>query len=201
MTRQAVISVPSFERSSPPIDQIRIIGGLPTGVSLRRESTSMWRFIRYWLYIGHRWLGIVGCLLFAIWFFSGIVMTLVGYPTLDETARRAALRPIDWPQVTVTPNQLLAALPFDHFPRELELEMLLDQPVYRVTDWDGSRRTISAQRIENVAQIQATSAKTIAADYAHAPAKRVETIHHDQWTVPEGYGAARPLHKVTMDDV
>src|SRR5687767_2803987 len=132
---------------------------------------TAWRFIRYWLYIGHRWLGIVACLLFAMWFLSGIVMTVVGYPALDETARRAALRPIDWSRVVVTPDQLLAALPFDHYPRELVLEMLLDTPVYRVQDWDGSRRTISAQRIENVRSLDAEAAATIASNYAKAPAR------------------------------
>jgi hypothetical protein len=30
--------------------------------------------LRRWLYLGHRWLGIVTCLLFATWFVSGVVM-------------------------------------------------------------------------------------------------------------------------------
>lgn len=160
----------------------------------------MWPFIRYWLYVGHRWLGVGGCLLFAIWFVSGIVMTLVGYPALDETARRAALRPIEWSQVTVTPNELLAALPLDRYPNEFALEMLLDRPVYRIKEWDGSLRTISARKIENVGAIDAQSAIKIAADYAKAPATLLGTIARDQWTVPEGYGALRPLHKLAIDD-
>ena len=160
----------------------------------------MWRHIRYWLYVGHRWLGIVTCVLFVAWFASGIVMTVVGYPALDETARRAALRPIDWSKVAVTPNELLRALPLDHFPRELSLEMLLDAPVYRVVDWDGSRRTISARKIENVGEVDASTATKIASAYAKAPAHLIATIDRDQWTVPEGYGALRPLHKVAIDD-
>jgi uncharacterized iron-regulated membrane protein len=160
----------------------------------------MWRRVRYWLYIGHRWLGIFACLLFATWFLSGLVMTLVGYPSLDETARRATLRPIDWSRVSVTPSELLAALPLDHYPRELALEMLLDAPVYRVQEWDGSPRTISARRIENVRAIDAAGASTIASDYAKAPARFIATIDQDQWTVPEGYGALRPLHKLAIED-
>jgi hypothetical protein len=161
---------------------------------------NLWRFVRYWLYVGHRWLGIVACLLFATWFLSGIVMTIVGYPTLDETARRAALQPIDWSRVAVTPTELLAALPLDRYPRTLTLEMLLDTPVYRVQDWDGSRRTISARRIENVRPMDAASSSKIASAYAQAPARFVATIDRDQWTVPEGYGALRPLHKLAIDD-
>jgi hypothetical protein len=161
---------------------------------------NVWRLIRYWLYVGHRWLGIFACVLFAMWFASGIVMTVIGFPTLDETARRQALRPIDWPRVAVTPNQLLSALPLDRYPRELALEMLLDEPVYRVRDWDGSRRTISAERIENVGEIDATTATKIASEYANAPAVLIATIDQDQWTVPEGYIALRPLHKLAIDD-
>ena len=41
---------------------------------------TAWRVVRYWLYIGHRWLGIGACLLFVLWFVSGLVMSYVGYP-------------------------------------------------------------------------------------------------------------------------
>ncbi|HVF18164.1 MAG TPA: PepSY domain-containing protein [Steroidobacteraceae bacterium] len=161
---------------------------------------NVWRLIRYWLYVGHRWLGIFACALFAMWFASGIVMTVIGFPTLDETARQQALRPIDWTRVAVTPNQLLAALPLERYPRELALEMLLDKPVYRVRDWDGSRRTISAERIENVGETDVPAATNVASDYANAPAQLIATIDQDQWTVPEGYIALRPLHKLAIDD-
>jgi hypothetical protein len=160
----------------------------------------MWSFIRYWLYIGHRWLGIVACLLFTIWFVSGMVMTVVGFPTRDEDARRAALRDIDWQRVKVSPNALLAALPLERYPRELTLEMLLDRPVYRIQDWDGSRRTVSAERIESVAAIDAVRATTIASEYASHKGQWLATIERDQWTIPEGYIALRPLHKVSIDD-
>jgi hypothetical protein len=95
---------------------------------------------------------------------------------------------------------LLAALPLEHFPREVALEMLLDKPVYRVREWDGSRRTISAARIQNVGKIDASAAVTVASEYAHAKAKLIGTIDQDQWTVPEGYIALRPLHKFAIDD-
>lgn len=34
-----------------------------------------------WLYLIHRWAGIVLCLFFAMWFISGVVMMYVGYPS------------------------------------------------------------------------------------------------------------------------
>ena len=40
--------------------------------------------LKRYLYLLHRWLGIAMCLLFALWFGSGIVLMYVHYPTLTE---------------------------------------------------------------------------------------------------------------------
>ena len=37
-----------------------------------------------WLYLTHRWIGIVTCLLCAVWFISGLVMVYVPYPGLSD---------------------------------------------------------------------------------------------------------------------
>ena len=38
--------------------------------------------IKRWLLLTHRWLGIGTCLLFFLWFLSGVVMMYVGHPKL-----------------------------------------------------------------------------------------------------------------------
>ena len=43
----------------------------------------------------HRWLGIAFCLLFTMWFASGIVMHFVPFPSLTETERFAGLAPVE----------------------------------------------------------------------------------------------------------
>ncbi|MGY4343865.1 hypothetical protein ACVWXM_000329 [Bradyrhizobium sp. GM7.3] len=43
----------------------------------------------------HRWLGIAFCLLFAMWFATGIVMHFVPFPSLTEAERFAGLGPLD----------------------------------------------------------------------------------------------------------
>lgn len=161
---------------------------------------TAWRFVRYWLYIGHRWLGIFACLLFAIWFVSGLVMSYVGYPEASSSRRSQALQPIDWNQVRLDPNGLLSYLGLQRFPRELRLEMLLGVPVYRVIDWDGARTTVSAHSGERVASLDSEQAVTIAEAYANAHGRFQTTALRDQWTVPERYGALRPLHRIAMDD-
>jgi uncharacterized iron-regulated membrane protein len=99
---------------------------------------------RRWLYITHRWTGIATCLLFAMWFVSGIVMMYVAFPQLTSRERWAALPPIAWDRVLVAPDRAMAIAGIANYPRDLRLVMLADIPVYRVLDWNGLRKTISA---------------------------------------------------------
>lgn len=161
---------------------------------------TLWRVARYWLYIVHRWLGIFACLLFAIWFASGLVMSYVGYPEAQPARRYRALQPIDWSAVRLDPDGLLAYLNLQRFPRELRLEMLLGEPVYRVIDWDGTRSTVSAHSGERAGAVEPEQAVTIAQAYANAHGSLQATIQRDQWTVPGGFNALRPLHRIAMSD-
>ena len=54
----------------------------------------MARSLKRWWYVTHRWLGIALCLLFAMWFVSGVVMMYVGYPKLTVHERLAHLPPL-----------------------------------------------------------------------------------------------------------
>ena len=47
------------------------------------------------LILVHRWLGVVFCLFFAMWFATGIVMHFIAFPALSEAERVAGLAPID----------------------------------------------------------------------------------------------------------
>jgi hypothetical protein len=55
------------------------------------------------LALAHRWLGAVLCLLFVVWFASGVVMVFARYPELDDRERLAAMPPIDVGAVHVAP--------------------------------------------------------------------------------------------------
>jgi hypothetical protein len=59
------------------------------------------RHAKRWLYLVHRWLGVLLCSVFALWFVSGIVMMYVGYPKLTRpsgwsTCPRCAACPLRW---------------------------------------------------------------------------------------------------------
>ena len=52
----------------------------------------------------HRWLGVAFCLLFAMWFATGIVMHFVPFPALTEAERFAGLAPIDLASAAARPG-------------------------------------------------------------------------------------------------
>ena len=51
----------------------------------------------------HRWLGIAGCVVFLVWFVSGIVMMYARMPRLTAEERLARLPTLDLTHVTVSP--------------------------------------------------------------------------------------------------
>lgn len=162
----------------------------------KRPTLGHWA--KRWLYIVHRWVGIGTCLLFAIWFISGLVMIYVPFPALTAQERLAGLERIDWRHVSVPPAAALAAAG-DATPKAMALEMRDGSPVWRVDPWDGPQRTIAAGRSPpNPAD--AAMARRVAARFGHAPVRALERIERDQWTVAGGFDRHRPLWKAELDD-
>jgi uncharacterized iron-regulated membrane protein len=156
---------------------------------------------RRWLYIGHRWVGIVTCLLFAMWFMSGVVMMYVAFPSLSDKERLAALPDIKWEMVALSPDEAMKAAGLTRFPRDLRLSMLADEPVYRLTGWAGKRQALSAVDGRVITQISEQQALAVA---RHHPASRSPQLKHivdrDQWSVTARYDPLRPLYLITLGD-
>ena len=81
------------------------------------------------LILTHRYVGIATCLLFVMWFGSGVVMMYVGFPQLTAAERFEGLAPLDLRTAHVLPSQALAAADVDGWPREMRLEMVLGRPI------------------------------------------------------------------------
>ena len=124
-------------------------------LSVRR---ALIRTARKWLYIGHRWIGIVTCLFFAMRFISGVVMMYVAFPGLSDKERLAALPDIAWDKVALSPDDAMRMAGATRYPRDLRLAMLADEPVYRLVDWDGKRRAISALDGRFITQVSGEAA-------------------------------------------
>jgi hypothetical protein len=104
---------------------------------------ALWRPLRRALYFTHRWLGIAGCILFVLWFVSGLVMLHVRFPALTQEERIAGLPVLDLAQVQVPPAEALAQLELGN-ARRVVLEQSLDMPVWRVIDTKGNHHVVSA---------------------------------------------------------
>lgn len=146
-----------------------------------------------WLYLTHRWVGIVTCLLLAMWFGSGLVMLYVPYPSLSSAQRLAGAQTIDWAAVDMPP-------PPSPDARTITLEMRDGAPVWRIRPWDGAIRTLSAHRGAVLRPVDAVVAAQVASTFAHRPVRAIEQIARDQWTVAGGFDQHRPLWKIAMDD-
>jgi hypothetical protein len=154
-----------------------------------------------WLIIGHRWLGIATCLLFALWFLSGLVMMYVAFPALTAKERLSMQERIDWSRVAVTPERVLHGLALASFPREFRLEMMAGEPVYRVQPVDAPRVAVSALDGRILQKVDATEARAIVARASgRTDALTVTTLDRDQWSVAQNFNQHRPLHRVAFND-
>ena len=152
----------------------------------------------------HRWLGVPCCLLFAMWFASGIVMQFVPFPALTDAERIAGLAPVDFARVLRGPRDAVAASGIADAAR-VRLAQRSDGPIYLVS---GGSQT-AALRADDLGPAAARSANlalAIAADHArrrgldvsNAPVVTEEA--YDQWTVAGSFDRHRPLWRIALDD-
>jgi uncharacterized iron-regulated membrane protein len=79
--------------------------------------------------------------------------------------------------------------------------MLDDMPVYRLEDWSGARKTISATDGHLIDGITPEQALAIASHYPGAVRPQlVGTVSRDQWSVTAHYDPLRPLFLVSLGD-
>jgi hypothetical protein len=153
----------------------------------------------------HRWLGIGFCLLFAMWFASGIVMHFVPFPSLDEASRFGGLPPIDLSQVRHGPAEAAIASNKGQI-RRVRLLQRMDGPVY-ITSGGSGLVAVHATDLSDAS----VKSEQLALDIAQAHARRrgIETAHatldgvadYDQWSVPNRFDHHRPLYRVALHDV
>ena len=73
-------------------------------------SLARWLDWRRWMAYTHRWLGIVGGLLFVAWFISGVVMMYARMPGLANEERLARAPALDLSSATVSPIEAARAV-------------------------------------------------------------------------------------------
>lgn len=145
----------------------------------------------------HRWLGIVLCLFFAVWFVSGAVLLFVPFPSLSPSEAAARSEAVPLGEVRVSPAAALAAAPS---ATDLELIGVLRQPIYVLSTAHGDE-AVSAVTGRSTVGLGSAQAAKIAAAFGGAPAAQVSLpLAYDQWIVHQAFDHARPMFRVALAD-
>jgi len=155
------------------------------------------------LTIVHRYLGIVFCLIFVVWFASGIVMVYARMPQYDTAERLARLAPLDPQAIRLTPVQALEHAQLGEAPARIQLSTVRGRPVYRFLVQDewvsvfGDDGTL-------LGPVSAQQALEIVCDAfagERGDARVIKTIDEpDQWTIETPFPSTGPLHVVALGD-
>ncbi|MGH6641918.1 MAG: PepSY domain-containing protein [Bradyrhizobium sp.] len=151
----------------------------------------------------HRWLGILFCLLFAMWFASGIVMHFVPFPALTEAERIAGLALIEGSPGLRSPAEAAGMV---EGAARVRLLQRVDRPVYLVSSGFGIK-ALGADDLSDAAVRSKNLALAIATDHARrrkidvTQTASAELTAIDQWTVSGAFNRHRPLYRIALNDV
>src|SRR5437879_601973 len=120
--------------------------------------TPLWPEVNRWLVWFHRWVGVVLCLMFAVWFASGAILLFVPFPALALRDRLAASEPIDPQRVSIAPAQALARAAD---ATELRLVSVAGRPMY-LAHIQGGLIAIPADTDQHVGSFSAAIARNVA---------------------------------------
>jgi hypothetical protein len=144
----------------------------------------------------HRWLGVALCVVFLLWFPSGIGMMYWDYPGVSADDRLERSPALDPSKVNLSPAEAYATLNADSPPTSVRLNSFDGRPVYRFgagrgesivyADTGGEQFEVPAELMARVASAWTGQPSTSA---------KVESVEEvDQWTVG-GVFRLKPLWK------
>ncbi len=161
---------------------------------MNSRNPENWRKALIYL---HRWMGIVGGVLFVSWFFSGIVFMYWTMPSFSTSDRLSHLVPIDLSTARLDPID--AARNAEINPTRLRVGMYYDgRPIYR---FQGNS-TVYADTGEVIGGLEADQALELVQRLVpeHAATVRYDAFleDFDQWTVSGGSRSRMPLHRIAV---
>jgi len=149
----------------------------------------------------HRYVGLVFCLIFVVWFASGIVMVYARMPEYGAAERLARLAPVDAASIRLTPAKALEQATLADAPTRIRISTVRSRPVYRFFV-QGEWVTVFADDGSVLERLSPDAALDVVRDAfpsERSTARFVETLREpDQWTI--GMRAGGPLHVVSLGD-
>src|SRR5262245_5096791 len=159
--------------------------------------------LKKYLIYTHRYLGLVFCLMFALWFMSGVVMMYKRMPRLSEEERLMRLPQLDFSRSVLTPEEAYRRTGLTGTPEKVRLGMLNGHPVYRFLFRKGWLTVFAdnSEALDPVPQAQAVEIVKAFVPEHRCGTKYEEIIElADQWTLSGSLRRFKPLHKVVLDD-
>lgn len=151
----------------------------------------------------HRWLGTAFCLLFAMWFLSGVAMMYWEYPQVSDADRLIRSPPLDPAAIHISPQAAFAALNADQVPDQVEIAMLDGRPAYRFR-FGADQLAVYADTGQLLDRVPQAMALRIASAWSgrSAAAARYQgaLTAPDQWTVSGEFAGLRPLYKFSWPE-
>jgi hypothetical protein len=151
----------------------------------------------------HRYLGLVFCVIFLVWFASGIVMVFKRMPEFAAEERLARLPALDSAAIRLTPAEAFEAAGLQGTSQRILLTSFRSRPVYRFA-FDVGSLTVFADDgayVEGVAPEDAVAMAGLLFPESRATARYLDSkTEPDQWTITNRFNATGALHRIALGD-
>jgi hypothetical protein len=157
-------------------------------------------FIKRSLIFIHRWLGIALCVVFLIWFPSGIGMMYWTFPDVSRDDRLDRSPALDPTTIKLSPAEALKAIGVDDDPGQIRLNTFDGRPVYRIGGF-GGQSIVYADTGGEQLEVPMDMVHRAAARWTGQRAETAtveEMTDVDQWTVQTRLRDLQPLYKFSF---
>jgi hypothetical protein len=159
---------------------------------------------RKWVILTHRYSGIAVCILFVVWFVSGIFIIYGrGMPRLTPEVRLARLPVLDLSSSRLTLQEAATRAGLTEPPARALMVTAMDRPAYRFSPEEGPWITVFADNGEVLEGLDRDQALHVARRFLNDSTTTLQyagpLTRSDQWTLVEG-ARLMPLHKITAGD-
>jgi hypothetical protein len=147
----------------------------------------------------HRWMGVALCLLFLLWFASGIVMMYWDYPEVTSVDRLQHLPLLDASRIRLSLREAYGRVGLNRTVNQAFLSTFDGRPAYRLRV-GNEQELIFADDGAVTVEYPPELAVRIAAQWSGQPpstARIAFLTKEDQWTVSGAFRSLRPLYKFT----
>ena len=131
--------------------------------------------------VWHRYLGISLCLVFAVWFLSGIVLLFARMPLLSESERLAHLPRLDLTALRLTPEGAFARTGLKSNPLRITVGMIGNRPVYRFLASYGKWLTVFGDDGTFLNHVDPVSSYTVVVSHLAFGTRSLRSINAPRW--------------------